>query len=93
MTNKILIYQEFSLYNFGLANSLQNIPDNEIYAIIDLSENVNKFFRKQNIVNYKKSWYLYENISQNFVKPDMEYLKNLENKYKLEIWKIAYNFL
>jgi len=30
MTNKILIYQEFSLYNFGLANSLQNIPDNEI---------------------------------------------------------------
>ena len=91
MKDKIIIYQDFALHNFGLAKSLQEIHDCDLYAIIDVSDYPNKFFQKQQIVKYTKTWFLYDHISTTKKNPDIDYLIHIEKKYGLELWKIAYN--
>jgi hypothetical protein len=90
MKDKILIYQDYSLYNFGLAKKLQEIHDCNLFAIFDVSDNMNKFFQKQEIIKYEKSWFLYDNIEKNH-QPDLEYLSQFEKKYGIELWKLACN--
>ena len=90
MKDKILIYQDYTLYNFGLAKTLQEKHDCDLFAIIDVTDNMNKFFQKQKIVNYEKTWFLYDHIKKN-QKPDLEYLSQFEKKYGIELWKLAKN--
>ena len=91
MKDKIIIYQDMALYTFGLAKSLQEMHECDLYTIIDLTDQMNNFFHKQQIVKYKKTWFLYDHISQKIQKPDLEYLSKLEEKYGIELWKLAYN--
>ena len=90
MKDKIIIYQDFSLHNFGLAKSLQEKYDCDLFAIFDVTDNMNKFFQKQKIVKYEKTWFLYDYISKN-QKPDLDYLSQFEKKYGVELWKLACN--
>ncbi len=90
MKDKILIYQDYTLVNFGLSKKFQEKYDCELFAIFDVTDNMNKFFQKQKIVNYDKSWFLYDHIKKNH-SPDLEYLSQFEKKYGIELWKLAYN--
>ena len=90
MKDKILIYQDFTIHNFGLAKALQEKHDCDLFAIIDVTDNMNKFFQKQKIVNYDKSWFLYDYIKKTH-KPDLDYLSQFEKKYGIELWKLANN--
>ncbi len=91
MKDKIIFYHDFSLYTFGLAKSLQEMYECDLYSIIDLTDHMNNFFQKQQIVKYTKTWFLYDHISQKIQKPDLEYLSKIEEKYGIELWKLAYN--
>jgi hypothetical protein len=51
---------------------------------------MNKFFQKQKIVKYEKTWFLYDYIKK-FQKPDLAYLSQFEKKYGIELWKLASN--
>ncbi len=46
MKDKILIYQDYTMHNFGLAKTLQEKHDCDLFAIIDVTDNTNKFFQK-----------------------------------------------
>lgn len=89
MRPKLLFFLDFWLTHFGLAKSLMDIFDCESYAIIDVNNKPSRFFKTQNIVNFRKSWYLRE-VSA-IKKPDIQYLKSIEEKFKLNIWKIAFS--
>jgi hypothetical protein len=91
MKDKIIIYQDMALYTFGLAKSLQEAHECELYSIFDFTDNMKNFFQKQQIVKYSKTWFLYDHISKNIQKPDLEYLSKIEEKYGIELWKLAYN--
>ena len=90
MKDKILIYQDYTIHNFGLAKVLQEKHDCDLFAIIDVTNNMNKFFQKQKIVKYEKKWFLYDYIKKS-QKPDLDYLSEFEKKYDIELWKLANN--
>ena len=90
MKDRILIYQEYTLHNFGLTKMLQEKHDCDLFAIFDVTDNMNKFFQKQKMVKYEKTWFLYDYIKKP-QKPDLEYLSQFEKKYGIELWKLANN--
>ena len=90
MKDRILVYQDYTMHNFGLAKMLQEKHDCDLFAIIDVTDNMNKFFQKQKIVKYQKSWFLYDYIKKTH-KPDLDYLSQFEKKYGIELWKLANN--
>ncbi len=90
MKDKILIYQDYTIHNFGLAKLLKEKHDCELFAIFDVTDNMNKFFQKQKIIQYTKTWFLYDHISKNH-KPDLDYLSQFEKKYGIELWKLSSN--
>ena len=90
MKDRILIYQDYTMHNFGLAKTLQDKHDCDLFVIFDVTDNMNKFFQKQKIVNYNQSWFLYDYIKKS-QKPDLEYLSQFEKKYGIELWKLANN--
>ena len=90
MKDRILVYQDFTMLNFGLTKMLQEKHDCDLFAIIDVTDNMNKFFQKQKIVKYEKTWFLYDYIKKP-QKPDLDYLSQFEKKYGIELWKLANN--
>lgn len=91
MGKNFLFWCNLDMIEFGLAYSLQNKIDGNFFAISDSHDSLKKFFQKQNIVNFKKTWYYRDYVKNDFTKPDMNYLKNIENKYDISIWSIAYS--
>ena len=43
MKDKIIIYQDMALHTFGLAKSLQEMHDCDLYTILDVPEKINNF--------------------------------------------------
>ena len=90
MNDKIIFWLNAYMLFFGLANNLQKKHDCELYAIIDITNRTKKFFEKQNSVNFTKTWFLHDHIqiSKNI---DIEYLKNFEKKYSINLWQLGIN--
>lgn len=91
MTDKIVFYQDYSIQYFGLAKSLQELYDCKLYAVFDVTNNTYKFFEKQNIVKYEKTWFLYDYVKSDEEKPDLKYISEFEESYGIELWKLALN--
>ena len=91
MTSKILFWINNFYLNFGIANQLQNIPDFELYAIYETTEKPSSFFKSQKIVNFKKTWFFFDNISKVNKNIDFTYLKKIESNYSINLWKLAIN--
>ena len=91
MTDKLLFYIDDSFYYFGIANLLQKKYDCELYAIIDVSQSLNNFFKNQQLVAFRKVWYLRNEASSTKIKPDLKYLSSIEEKYGILIWQIAFS--
>ena len=90
MTDKIIFWLDGFLLNFGLAYNLQKKHDCELYSIIDITNRTKKFFEEQNLVNFQKIWFLHDHIQKN-KKIDIDYLKNFEKKYSINLWQLAIN--
>lgn len=90
MKDRILFWIDAGLMHFGVAKNLQKLLDAELYAIYDLNNHLAKSFKKQKLVNFKKEWYFWENISGINKTIDIEYLKKFEEKFKINLWEIAY---
>jgi hypothetical protein len=91
MKDKILFFLDKDWIHFGIAKSLQNRYDCELFAVVDLDKPSSNFFEEQKLVQFTKIWYYQDYISKKEGKPDLEYLKNFELKYKINLWEIAYS--
>ncbi len=91
MENKILFWFGADFTHFCMSYFLQKENNSDFYSIIDITNKPKKFFDEQNIVNFKKTWYLHENIQQNNESIDLDFLKHFEEKYNLNLWKLAIN--
>ena len=87
---KLLFWIDFGFLHFGIANYLQKKTDAEFYAIIDINDKAKKFFEKQKLVEFKKSWYYLDETADFSSKPDLEYLKSFEKRYGIDLWSIAF---
>jgi len=90
MTDKIIFWIGADFTHFSLSYYLQKMHDCEIYGIIDITNRPKKFFQEQDLVTFEKKWFFHDHININ-KKPDMEYLKYIEKKYDLNLWKLAIN--
>ena len=90
MKKKILFWLDAGLKQFAIAKFLQEKYDAEYYAIYDLNHHLKKKFENQKLVNFKKTWYYWDNYQNPLVKPDIQYLANFEKKYKIDLWILAY---
>ena len=90
MTDKILFWMGGDFTHFSLSYYLQKMHDCELYGIIDITDKPKIFFQKQEIVDFKKTWFFHDHIKID-KKPDLEYLKYIEKKYDLNLWKLAIN--
>jgi len=88
--NKILFWIDMWFFHYGIAKSLQKKYDCEVSAIIDVGEKEKIFFKKQNFVNFHKKWFFSEHVKNLKKKPNLQYLKLIEQKYQLNIWNLAY---
>lgn len=90
MKKKILFWITLDLTQFSVAYNLQKNDDFELYAIIDVPNNAQKFFEEQTLVNFKQIWFFHDHIKTDKI-PDLKYLSTFENKYELNLWKLAIN--
>ena len=88
--DKILFWIETYHLHFGIAKTLAEKNDYDLYAIIVSSPQQKYFFENQKLVKFKKSWYLRENINLKNHKPNLEKLTFLENKFSIPLNKIIY---
>ena len=91
MTYRLLFYIDKAFIHFGIAKFLQEKYDCEQFVIYDFNYLQKKDFQNQHIVNFKKTWFLQDHITQKRIKPDLDYLKNFEKKYKIDLWLTVYN--
>lgn len=91
MKDKILYFFGGAFYNFGIAKFLQDIHDCDQFALADVEQQPKKFFQNQNLVNFKKNWFFRDHVKIGTSnKPDLNYLQNVEQKYNINLWMIAY---
>jgi hypothetical protein len=86
---RVLFWLEDHYYHFGIAKSLQDLYDCEIFSIISSSPNAKKFYQEQKLVKSKKSWFLRDSINLNNKDYDISFLQNFEKKYDIPIWKLV----
>lgn len=90
MKEKILFWIEDIYTHFGLAESFHKKNDYDLFAIFDVFEKPKKFFQRQKLVNFKKSWFYLDEVHKNGKTPDFKYLKDFEKKYKINLWLIIH---
>lgn len=90
MKDKILFWLGSEFTHFSLAYYLQKMYDCDLFAIIDITDKPKKFFQEQTLVSFQKKWFFHDHIRNN-IKPDIEFLKNFEKKYKINLWTLAIN--
>ena len=87
----ILTFLAGAFYHFGIVKALKDNYDCELFAIIDVDDKPKKFFEKQKLVKFEKIWYYREHVSLDTKNPDMNYLKSFEEKYRINLWNLAYS--
>ena len=89
MSKKVLAWIDDGHINYGVCNSLQS-SGYQLYAVFDVNHITKNFYKNQDKVQFKKTWFWREHISGKPHKPDMEYLTAFEKKYDINLWKLAY---
>ena len=90
MKDKIIFWMGAEFTHFSLSYYLQKMYDCELYGIIDITNKPKQFFQEQDLVSFEKKWFFHDYVKIN-KKPDLEYLKYIEKKYDLNLWKLAIN--
>ena len=90
MKKKILFWITNDFTEFCIAHNLQNNSNYELYAIIDVPYNTQKFFEKQTLVKFEKVWFFHDHIKKDFV-PNLKYLESFEEKYDITLWQLSIN--
>ena len=90
MNPKILFWLGPDYTHYCISHYLQKLYDCDLYGIIYIPNKQKTFFEKQNLVNFKKTWYIFDNILKNH-KSNMENLVKFEKNYSINLWNLAIN--
>ena len=79
------------LFHLVAILDLQENLNCELYSIISVANKKENFFKKQNLVKFKKIWF-HNDISTDQSKSySIDYLQKFEKEYKIDLWKLVYN--
>ena len=88
MKDKILVHIDDDLQYFGVAKELKHQYNFDIFAIAQVDDNKQKYLSEQNLVKFNNIWFYPDQIPEK-LEVDFEYLKKIEEKYQINIWKIV----
>ena len=91
MKDKIVFWFGGDFTQFCMAYYFQKKHDCEMYSIVDITNKPKNFFKNQKLINFKKTWFLHDQYNKDHQKPDIDYLKYFEQKYHIDLWKLAIN--
>ena len=91
MTNKIIFFLTNDYTHYCLSYAFQKKSDDRIFAISEVTSRPKKFFENQKLVNFEKLWFFHDQIKKKITKPDLNYLKEFEKKYKINLWQLVQN--
>ena len=92
MNEKILFWIGDAIYRFGISKALIENYDCLPYAVIDVDHKQKRFFETQKLVNFEKKWFYRDHVILDANKrPDLEYLAEFEEKYKINLWDVIYS--
>ena len=57
MRDKILFWLGVEFTHFCLSNAMQEKFDADYYALVDITAKTKKFFKQQNMVDFKNTWF------------------------------------
>ena len=75
----------------GVPKTLQEKYGFEIFGIFDVTDKPKKFLAKQKLINFSKIWFFHDHVYKTNKKPDREYLKSIQKKYKVDLGLLASN--
>ena len=90
MKDKIVFWFGADFTQFCMAYFFQKKYDCDMYSIVDITNNPKKFFKNQKLIPFQKTWFLHDEYNSK-LKPNIEYLKKFEEKYKINLWQLAIN--
>lgn len=90
MKNKVVFWLNADFTIFAVAREIQKKYDADLYAIIDITDKPKDFFINQKLIEFKKIWFYHDHIKPS-KNPDLEFLSSFEQKYKINLWQLAYN--
>ena len=91
MNSKIIFWMNDDLSGLGLPKILQEKYNFDIFGIFDITDKPKKFFKKQKLINFSKIWFFHDHINKTNQRPDREFLKLIEEKYKVDLGLLASN--
>lgn len=92
MTKKILVSLDdiFGYMHYGILTHLSKLSDYDFYGFLSHEKDI-EFFQNQTKIKFSELHYYPKYYMKNSSAPDLVFLKELEIKYDLDIWKIAYS--
>ena len=91
MSKKILFFLTNDYTHYCLSYAFKKKYDYKLYAISEVTSTPRKFFENQEFVKYEKLFFFHDHIKKKDTPPDMEYLKNFEDRYGINLWKLVQN--
>jgi len=91
MNSKIIFWVNDDLSLLGLPKILQEKYNFDIFGIFDITDKPKKFLKKQKLINFSKIWFFHDHINKTNQRPDREFLKLIEEKYKVDLRLLASN--
>ena len=91
MSSKIIFWINDDLSGLGLPKILQEKYNFDMFGIFDVTDKPKKFLKKQKLINFSKIWFFHDHIYKTNQKPDKEFLKLIEEKYKVDLRLLASN--
>ena len=90
--DKVLVWIGAEFVNFVLTYGLQKKLDADYYAIIDITNKPKEFFMNQSLIDFKQILFYHDEINNSGnTQPDINFLKEFENKYDINLWNLALN--
>ena len=78
---RILFWLEDHYHHFGIAKSLQDLYDCDLFGIISSSPGAKNFYLEQNLLGLTKSWFLRDAVDVNRKNFDLSFLESFEKNY------------
>ena len=91
MKPKLFFWIDSAYAHFGLAKYIHDNFECELFSMVEVPDEPKKFFQSQKLVKFTKIWFYYDYILKTKRKPDLDYLKSIEEKYNMSLWLIAAN--
>ena len=85
---KILFWIDANLVQLFIAKIMKERNEFDLYAIFD-QDSLDKTLYNEDKTTFKKKWFFWDHIKKEY-KPDLTYLKKIEEKYEINLWRIAY---